>query len=303
MPVATRARLRPVSIADLELQAERHLPAQNGSDIEMARPMPGLLILRHLRPTTLEATIYDPVICLILRGEKQTMLGERSVRFGAGESLIVSHSLPVVSRITKASSAAPYLALISSLDLSRLRSLQHELGDVTLTSAGARSLEVGKTDLALLDAFARYLALADEPIAARVLAPRVLDEIHFRLLLAPHGAMLRQLIAHDSQARGVGRAIEHIRREFKQSLAMSDLAKIAGMSTSSFYKHFKSIAATSPLQYQKDLRLLEARRLLRTEGHTVSGAAYEVGYESPTQFSREYARKFGQPPRTEMTTA
>jgi len=265
--------------------------------------MPGLLILRHLRPTTLEATIYDPVICLILRGEKQTMLGERSVRFGAGESLIVSHSLPVVSRITKASSAAPYLALISSLDLSRLRSLQHELGDVTLTAAGARSLEVGKTDVALLDAFARYLALADEPIAARVLAPRVLDEIHVRLLLAPHGAMLRQLIAHDSQARGVGRAIEHIRREFKQSLAMSDLAKLAGMSTSSFYKHFKSIAATSPLQYQKDLRLLEARRLLRTASHTVSGAAYEVGYESPTQFSREYARKFGQPPRTEITTA
>lgn len=265
--------------------------------------MPGLLLLRHLRPTTLEATIYDPVICLILRGEKQTILGERSVRFGAGESLIVSHTLPVVSRITKASSAVPYLALISSIDLSRLRSLHLELGDVVLTPAGARSLEVGKTDLALLGAFARYLALADEPIAARVLAPRVLDEIHFRLLLAPHGAMLRQLIAHDSQARGVGRAIEHIRREFKQSLAMSDLAKLAGMSTSSFYKHFNSIAATSPLQYQKDLRLLEARRLLRTEGYTVSSAAYEVGYESPTQFSREYARKFGQPPRTEIATA
>jgi AraC-like DNA-binding protein len=121
--------------------------------------------------------------------------------------------------------------------------------------------------------------------------------------LAPHGAMLRQLIAHDSQARGVGRAIEHIRRELKQSLAMSDLAKLAGMSTSSFYKHFNSIAATSSLQYQKDLRLLEARRLLRTEGYTVSGAAYEVGYESPTQFSREYARKFGQPPRAEIATA
>lgn len=293
-----------MNTSDLALRAERYLPAQEHSEsgVDMASPMPGLLLLRHLRPTTLEATIYEPVICLILQGEKQTILGERSVRFGAGESLIVSHTLPVVSRITKASSAAPYLALISSIDLSRLRSLHHELGDVVLTPAGARSLEVGKTDLALLDAFARYLSLADEPIAARVLAPRVLDEIHVRLLLAPHGAMLRQLIAHDSQARGVGRAIEHIRREFKQSLAMSDLAKLAGMSTSSFYKHFNSIAATSPLQYQKDLRLLEARRLLRTEGYTVSGAAYEVGYESPTQFSREYARKFGQPPRAEIAT-
>lgn len=295
--------MRCVRTSDLALRAERYLPAQGRSDVDMARPMPGLLILRHLRPTTLEATIYDPVICLILRGEKQTMLGERSVRFGAGESLIVSHSLPVVSRVTKASRAAPYLALIASLDLSRLRSLHHELGEVTLPSAGACSLDVGKTDLGLLDALARYLALADEPVAVRVLAPRVLDEIHVRLLLAPHGAMLRQLIAHDSQARGVGRAIEHIRREFKQSLAISELAKLAGMSTSSFYKHFKSIAATSPLQYQKDLRLLEARRLLRTEGHTVSGAAYEVGYESPTQFSREYARKFGQPPRTEIASA
>lgn len=289
-----------MGLSELELLAERHLPLRSGSLVENAQPMPGLLILRHLRPTTLEATIYEPVICLILRGEKETILGERSVRFGAGQSLIVSHTLPVVSRITKASSAAPYLALISSLDLSRLRGLQHELGDVSLPSPEARSLEVGETEVAVIDALTRYLALADDPVAARVLAPRVLDEIHFRLLLAPHGAMLRELIAHDSQARSVGRAIEHIRREFKQRLAMSDLAKLAGMSASSFYTHFKSITATSPLQYQKDLRLLEARRLLRIEGHTVSAAAHEVGYQSPTQFSREYVRKFGLPPRREV---
>lgn len=266
-------------------------------------PMPGLVLLRHLRPTTLEATIYDPVICLIVRGEKQTIMGDRDLRFGAGQSLIVSHSLPVVSRITRASRAAPYLALIFAIDLSCARRLLHELGDVELSHAGGRSLEVGATEPALLDAFARYLALADEPIAARVLGPRLVEELHCRLLLAPHGAMLRQMIAHDSHARGVGRAIEHLRRGFKQDLAMADLARLAGMSPSSFYQHFKAIAGTSPLQYQKDLRLIEARRLLRTEGYTASGAAYAVGYESPTQFSREYARKFGHPPRADLATA
>lgn len=216
-----------------------------------------------------------------------------------------ARSIASLSRELSATWAPSSMAscCLASVEVNAVTWHPHARANLMATPPGARSLEVGKTDLALLDAFARYLALADEPIAARVLAPRVLDEIHFRLLLAPHGAMLHQLIAHDSHARGVGRAIEHIRREFKQSLAMSDLAKLAGMSTSSFYRHFSSIAATSPLQYQKDLRLLEARRLLRTERYTVSGAAYEVGYESLTQFSREYARKFGQPPRAEIATA
>jgi AraC-like DNA-binding protein len=133
--------------------------------------------------------------------------------------------------------------------------------------------------------------------------PLIRKELHFRLLLAPHGAMLRQLVSHDSHASCIARAIERIRESFRAPLAVPELAQAAGMSPSSFHKHFKTITETTPLQYQKDLRLLEARRLLQEGHHSVSETAFEVGYESPTQFSREYARKFGASPRNDIARA
>ena len=138
---------------------------------------------------------------------------------------------------------------------------------------------------------------------SKVLGPLTSKEIHYRLLMAPFGGMLRSLIRYDSNASAIARALGHIRADIRSPIAVPDLARRVGMSTSSFHKHFKTITSTTPLQYQKDLRLLEAQRLLKTGGASVTAAAFDVGYESPSQFSREYARKFGVPPSRDPATA
>lgn len=288
-------------LSDLARRVDKQIGRDDGSDQTSVSPLPGLLLLRHRRPTTLDATFYSPVLCLILQGRKETIVGDRTIGFGSGESLIVSHGLPVVSRVVEAAPERPYLAMILSLDLGILRSLYNELGE-TQNEGLARSAQAHQTDTALLDALGRHLALADNPIEAKVMTPLIRKEIHFRLLLAPHGTMLRQLASHDSHASNIARAIERIRASFRGPLVVPELAQAAGMSPSSFHKHFKSITETTPLQYQKDLRLLEARRLLQEGQHSVTGVAFEVGYESPTQFSREYARKFGASPRNDIAT-
>lgn len=212
-----------------------------------ARFLDRLLLFRQESPSALEASLYEPVLCLILQGRKQHSIGEQTVTFGPGECLLVSHADP-----------------------------------------------------GLLEALHRYLALADSAADAKVLGPLVAKEIHYRLLMAPFGGMLRNLIRHDSDASAIARAIGHIRADVRSPIAIPELARRVGMSASSFHKHFKVITSTTPLQYQKELRLLEARRLLKTGSASVTTTALEVGYESPSQFSREYARKFGVPPSQDL---
>lgn len=262
-----------------------------------ATGLAGLMVLRRREPTPLEAVLYNPLFCLILQGRKETHSGTRRVSFAAGESLIVSHALPVVSRVTEASEQTPYVALVLALDLSVVHSLYNEVGQAEIEEEQARALDIGETDPRLVDAMGRLFDLVDRPLEAKVMVPLVLREIHFRLLLARHGSMLRQLLRRGSYADRIAKVIARIRQDYATPLAVAELASLAGMSPSSFHVHFKALTATTPLQYQKDLRLLEARRLLMDEGHTVSSAAFEVGYESPTQFSREYSRKFGTSPR------
>jgi len=254
--------------------------------------MPGLLLLAQESPTSFEAQVYDPVLCLILQGRKQVSIGGQRLSFGPGEYLLVSHDLPVRSRITR----APYTALVLEVDIEIVRKLYDQLEDAVLDDDPARAAETHRAEPALLDAMRRYLELADAPGDAKVLGPLITREIHYRLLVAPSGGMLRRLIRRDSIASAVARAIAHLRDDLRAPIAIPDLARRVGMSTSSFHKHFKTITSTTPLQYQKELRLLEARRLLRTNGASVTTAAFDVGYESPSQFSREYARKFGMPP-------
>ncbi len=261
-----------------------------------AQPMDGLLLFRQNSPSSFEASLYEPVLCLILRGAKQVSIGEQTLSFGPGECLLVSHDLPVRSRITE----APYLALVLKVDIATIRKLYDEVAESALAGERARAAETHRADPGLLDAVRRYLALADSPADAKVLGPLIAKEIHYRLLVAPFGGMLRSLIRHDSNASAIARAIGRIRDEIRSPIAIPDLARQVGMSVSSFHKHFKTITSTTPLQYQKELRLLEARRLLRTGGASVTTAAFDVGYESPSQFSREYARKFGAPPSQDM---
>jgi AraC-like DNA-binding protein len=263
--------------------------------------LPNLFILREEVSTAFDAVVYNPVVCLILQGAKVTTIGDQTRTLNAGDALIVSHDLPVQSKITIASTANPYVALILSIDLSVIRSLYEQVGSHAQEVPHARSLSSGPADPVLIEAIARYLALQNAPLDANVLGPAILREIHFRLLMSPIGGMLRSLLSVDSHASRVSKSILKLRAEFRENLAVAELAQVAGMSQSSFHSHFKLVTGTTPLQYQKDLRMITARDLLRAGQHGVSSAGYEVGYESPTHFSRDYQRKFGLAPSKEIT--
>jgi len=289
-----------MKLREVAEHVERHASKYPASDQAMPLAVDGLTIFRQDHCTTFEALLYQPVACLILQGSKETVIGDRKVIYGAGDSLVVSHDVPVVSRVTEASAEKPYLGLILDLDLAIIRDLDDEIGTIRSEDKNALSVDISASDEALIDAFGRCIALADRPLEARALAPLIIREIHFRLLMAPHGAMLRRLRWRDSHASRVQTAVSHIRQNYKSVLVVTDLAKLAGMSTSSFHEHFKSVTTTTPLQYQKHLRLMEAKRLLSEGNLAVSTVAYEIGYESLTQFSREYARKFGASPRNDL---
>jgi AraC-like DNA-binding protein len=285
-----------MNLAELADRVARQLPRPDGAGSQYVRPLPKLGILRHHRPTSFEAAVYEPVVILVLQGRKETVLGAESFPMGAGECLLVSHDLPVIARVEQ----APYLALLFDVDLDTLRSLYDEIADAAPSTAESRPLAVHACDGSLVDALARYVALAGTRTDAAVLGPLIAREIHYRLATAPMGGMLRSLARHDSHASAIARAIAQLRHDFRSPIAIPALARSVGMSPSSFHKHFKSITALSPLQFQKELRLLEARRLLRGGAASVSDAAFDVGYESATQFSREYTRKFGAPPKQDI---
>ncbi len=295
-----------VPIDSLIELARRTGTALSHSDVGESRStgVDGLAIVDATETTPLVATLYHPVVCLILQGAKEVALGAELVTCAAGRSIIVSHELPIQSRITVASRDAPYLALVLELDVWLLRRLADDIdriGWVDDDPADPRTvaLDVGTADAALIDAFHRLLALAATPMEAAALAPLVVHEIHFRLLLAEHGAGLRRLLHRESHASRIAKAIARIRDDLAEPLVVADLARTAGMSVSSFHEHFKAVTATTPLQYQKELRLLEARQLLGAGDRTVTEVAFAVGYQSPTQFSREYSRKFGTTPSTD----
>ncbi len=258
--------------------------------------MTDLLLFRQDSPGPQEASVYQPVFCLILQGRKVVSIGDRTLSVGSGECLLVTHDLPVLSRITR----APYLSLVFTVDIAAVRTLSDDAPAGTFDHERARPAEVHTADPEMLDAMCRYLTFADVPADARVLGPLVSKEIHYRLLTAPFGAMLRRLTSRDSQASAIARAIGHIRRDLRSAVVIPDLARRVGMSVSAFHKNFKAITATTPLQYQKEPRLREAQRLLKECGAAVTVAAYDVGYQSVSQFRREYARRFGMPPSREI---
>ncbi|MDC0737182.1 AraC family transcriptional regulator [Cognatishimia sp. SS12] len=262
-----------------------------------SRVLPAAHVFKRTKASVFEAVVYNPVICLILQGRKEMTVGHRRISLSEGEALLVSHDLPVASKITQASPETPYLALIFSLDLGILRSLYEQVGTALPSPDHATSVLSAAPDPAWVAPMVRYLELMDAPLDAQVLGPMILREIHFRLLQSPSGGMLRNLLSVDSHASRIAKSIQKIRASFRQPLVVGVLAEVAGMSPSSFHQHFKSVTGTTPLQYQKDLRMIEARTLLERGVSSVSQAGFDVGYESPTHFSRDYARKFGCSPK------
>jgi AraC-like DNA-binding protein len=267
-------------------------------------PIPGLLLTQGMESPKSTAMVYDPVICLIIQGSKEVIFGNNEkVRIEAGQSIIVSHSTPVSSRIVESSALTPYLAVIFTIEIEALHLLYHEITFNKTTDGPAQSFTVGQADDSLTDALKRYLDLSETPQEAEILAPLIRKEIYFRLLMASHGNTLRQLLTKDSNAFRIMKATIHIKENFNKALAMPEISNFIGMSLPSFYSHFKSITGLSPLQYQKELRLIQAQRLLKEKELTVTSVAFEVGYESPTQFNREFTRRFGVTPKKDSMLA
>jgi AraC-like DNA-binding protein len=288
-----------MSLSSLIAISQKILAGNGVKEDLFVSPMPGLFLLQSKELPKSTATIYDPVICLIIQGCKEVVFGDNEkIRVEAGQSIIVSHSTPVSSRIVKANAQNPYLAVIFTIEIKALQLLYHEINYNKTNEGPVQSLKVGQTDDSLADALKRYLELSEKPQEADVLAPLIRKEIYFRLLMASHGSTLRQLIINDSHAFQIMKATVYIKENFNKAFAMSEVANISGMSLPSFYNHFKSITGLSPLQYQKELRLIQAQQSLKEQELSVTSVAFKVGYESPTQFSREFTRRFGVTPKS-----
>lgn len=266
----------------------------------------GTYLLRHHKTTDLNANVYRPLLCLILQGAKQVGSSTRTLTVGPGQSLIVSHTLPVISRITEASSEVPYTALVFPLDLDLLRSLAPSVApSLNGQAADPFSICLCDTDPGLEDALLRFFLQCENEETRQLLSPITAREIHARLLIGQNAQVLQRLLWHESTASRIFLATRDIQANLSETIVVRDLAQRTGMSNSAFFEQFKAVTGTSPLQYQKDLRLLKARDDLRTSRAKVSEIAFSVGYESSAQFSREYSRKFGRSPRQdrELETA
>ncbi len=237
----------------------------------------------------------EPVFALVAQGAKRTVLGDRVYDYGAGQYLVVSVDLPISGSITQASPAEPFLAVGLTLKPALIASLLLDMPAGAPVSS-LSGLNVSSATPDLLDALLRLLRLADHPGDIAVLAPLIEREIYWRLLCGEQGAALRQIGMADSRLSHIGRTISWICNHYAEALRSADLARLASMSVSSFHRHFRAVTAMSPLQYQKQIRLQQARVRLMREAADVAAVGYSVGYDSPSQFSREYSRLFGAPP-------
>lgn len=240
---------------------------------------------------------YEPCVCVVAQGRKRAIAGDSVHVYAAGQYLVASIDVPVVGHITKASAQMPFLALLLRLEPADVRELMLESnGDRARREKPGHALGISSAEPALIDACIRLLRVLESPEDIRVMAPLVEKEILYRLLRGVQGPRIGQIAFVDSRARDVNRAIGWIRRNFSETLSIESLASAARMSPSSLHQHFKTVTGMSPLQYQKHLRLQEARRLMLSQSVDAAAAGHSVGYESPSQFSREYRRLFGAPP-------
>jgi AraC-like DNA-binding protein len=240
--------------------------------------------------------VYEPMVNLILQGSKSMTVGESTLDYDPATYFVMSVGLPAAGVVRPAASGEPYLAVALMLDPAVLAALLADLPGSARSAGRTAGFSVAAVTPELMDAWVRMLRLMERPAEIPALAPAYEREILYRVLQGPHGGMLRDIATPDTAMARVSLAIEWIRRDFAQPLHVEALAKKASMSTSAFHRHFKAVTSLSPLQYQKRIRLLRARTLLVSRGMSVRSAAFDVGYESPTQFSREYARAFGLPP-------
>ncbi len=279
----------------------RHIDAVSDKDGFFATGIDGLTLTRSRSETIPHHVLYKPALCVVAQGAKQVLLGEDTLRYEEMQALVVNVEIPLIGHVACASDETPYLGLILELDSRLMREVLDRVEKPPQPSAGqAPAAFVNDVRGPLADSMLRLVNLLDTPAAIPVLAPSVLREIYFWLLTGPNGGEICKFATADSHTERLSRAINLLRGDFPRQIRSEQLAAAAQMSPSSFHQHFKALTSMTPLQYQKRLRLLEARRLMLTDKISATTAAYHVGYESASQFSREYARMFGAPPRRDV---
>jgi len=262
-------------------------------------PIPGLIAIHAHTRTELSYQIPRPLACLVLQGSKHVTMGSQSFTFKAGDSLLVMADVPTISQITQASASAPYCALALDLSPPVIAGLVTEIA--VAEADGDAPLRLEPTETQVADVALRLMRMLERPASIPVLQEALVREFHYWLLAGRHGAAIRRLGLPDSQVRRIARAVALLRANYARRMPVEQLATLAGMSPSSFHHHFRAVTSLTPLQFQKQLRLIEARRLMLAEGKNASNAAHTVGYESVQQFTREYGRMFGMPPVREVT--
>ena len=259
--------------------------------------IPSLFFMRYSNVTGPSYGVYKPSFCIVVQGAKEVWLAQERFKYSPADYLVASVDLPVIVQVTKASSDVPYLGFKLEFSPSQiLEVLSDSEIRVGPKENAKRAMFVSRMESSLLDAVIRLARLLDNPEDIPALAPLFTKEILYRILKGPNGMALEQIAIEGSAAQQIREAIEHIMSNFDRSFRIEELAEIANMSVSSLHRHFKEVTEMSPIQFQKQLRLQEARRLLLSESTDAADVAFRVGYESPSQFSREYSRMFGLPP-------
>jgi AraC-like DNA-binding protein len=267
----------------------------------IAEPLEGLHLARSSRPLEAVHSVLEPSLCVIAQGSKEVLLGDSRYRYDPAHYLITTVELPRVSQILEASKERPYLSVRLQLAPALVGSVMVEAGLTALPAdTYARAIAVSPLDANLLDAVVRVIRLLDSPAEAPVLMPLIMQEIVYRLLMGAQGSRLRHLVILGGYSPHITKAVERLRQDFDQPLRIEQIAHDLGMSVSGFHHHFKAVTEMSPLQFQKQLRLQEARRLMLVDRLDAASAAFRVGYHDASHFNREYKSLFGIPPMRDV---
>ena len=255
-----------------------------------------LKLMRQSATFTTMRDVSEPTLAVVVQGSKEVLLGEEIYHYGVAQYLVVSVDLPICGYATEATPERPYLGFKLNLDPVQLCDLISQIPNCAVTKESVRGWFISDAAPSLIDCFLKLVKLLETPQDIPFLAPLIVREIYYRLLVGEQSEAVRQIAISGSNMQNIARAIALIKTSFAQTIRIEDLAERVNMSSSSLYRHFKTVTSISPLQYQKQIRLLRARQLMLAENADATSAAYQVGYESPSQFSREYSRMFGAPP-------
>lgn len=282
---------------ELAKLTERHV----GGDGTHATSIPSLFLIRRSNVTEPSYGVYKPSFCIVVQGAKEVWLAQERYEYNPAEYLVASVNLPVTAQVTEASHDVPYLGFKLEFTANQILEVLRD-SDIRVgpKENAKRGMFVSRMEASLLDAVLRLVRLLDNPKDIPILAPLFTKEILYRVLQGQHGGTLEQIATEGSSAHQIKDVIEHIMNNYEKAFRIEELAEKVNMSVSSLHRHFKEVTAMSPIQFQKQIRLQEARRLLLTEGTDSADVAYRVGYESPSQFSREYSRMFGFPPKKDI---